>query len=91
MHFSLQTVEQWDVSYISFKMWLCKFWCLIVILKCVNAELSTLNLIAEWRELFYDFPSYETEAIARATGAYIPGAGVPIDVGIYNGRSTYDY
>lgn len=64
--------------------------CSIVIQSCASNdddEFNPLNLILEWRELFYEFPSNEIEAVARAIGIYVPGIGVPIDVAVHNGYS----
>lgn len=54
--------------------------CTLAVSYC--AALKDLKSVTEWRSLEYAFPSPQLRQAALASGQYVPGNGVPIDVDV---------
>nr|QHN70681.1 yellow-d [Limenitis arthemis astyanax] len=48
------------------------------------AAKGNLRIVNQWAELKFEFPSPEAEQTARANEFYVPGASVPIDIGVFH-------
>lgn len=50
-----------------------------------RASLKNLNLISEWKDIEFSFPSPSHRQEAIENGHYMPGRSLPIDVDIHYG------
>lgn len=55
------------------------------------AQFPNLNVVSEWKELEYEFPSSEAKQAAIDSDVYIPGNGVPIDVAVHYSNNSERY
>lgn len=71
-------------------------WKLIILIGAITPAFShhhtpaekKFKMLAEWRDLAFEFPSPSDEAAARNSGKYVPGNAVPIDVDIHYRREA---